>query len=107
MAQENEGFQCEKCLNKLPGRKGRELALKQVQDINGCKGGKCFPVEGVKFMACPGNFYSWDADLIIRLWWEKTKGTKIFDGNFVDIPAKLIQAFNVLDKMNAKKLKEK
>lgn len=100
---------CGECLKKFDGRADGEKLLETQRRLNGCYGdnrAEPYIYDDISFLTCPGNVFDSDSIWLIELWREYQKGVLPFEGCLTQQPAKIIEAFSIIDIYNAKKIKD-
>ena len=111
LAMTDEDFRCESCLVKFKKRPDGEKQGEYWRTSKGCYGATVMTPSGkwekhhVLFPSCPGNFRDTRMGLWIDLWRGFNAGHLPFAGGLLDQPAKLMEAFKILDSLSAEKTK--
>ena len=106
---DQERFQCGKCLKKYRGRADEKTILQKYRKNMGCFGNTRrdnYEFGGYIYRTCPGNVFHSDAVFIIELYREFQKGIMPYPGSLVEQPAKVMEAFSVIDGYNNRKIAE-
>lgn len=110
-AEDNEIFKCGPCQAQFrDDDKGRANSDNYRRRKLGCWGSTdekpVFTVERVEFMSCPGNYWSQEAAAWRQMWLLfVNKGILPFDGALANQPAKVMEAFSVLQSLQESKSK--
>jgi hypothetical protein len=111
-AQGHKEFQCGECLGAYAGREGRDQVIEASRKRKFCWGADPkdakagFTIEGIKYKTCPGNLWSNDAAFWIKAWWDAQRGMALMPEPMFEWPAKVMQIFSVLDKLESQKQTE-
>jgi hypothetical protein len=106
---DNDRFQCSKCLKKYEGRADGKKLLRKYRKLQGCFGRTRrdgYRFDGYIYSTCPGNVFDYSSLFIIELYREYQKGIMPYPGALVEQPAKIMEAFQVIDGYNSLKLAE-
>lgn len=63
-------------------------------------------VDDIKYKTCPGNYYDGSVVSLIEMFSRFENGIMPFEGGYGDQPAKLINAFNLIDAIRRQKQTE-
>lgn len=96
-------FRCEDCLSKYTLRQDSEKMLAADRDRKGCHGiGDIvrYSISDLRFHTCPGNAYDRSCLFILEAHNKYKTGILPFEGPLTRQPAKIIEAFHVIDSYN-------
>lgn len=106
---DNKRFQCGVCLSQYEGRLDAEEMLSKRRKLEGCFG-DTRPIEykfdDIKYRTCPGNVFDTSSLFVVDLYRQFQKGILPYPGSLVDQPSKIMEAFNVIDAYNNKRMIE-
>lgn len=108
-AYDNRRFDCNHCLKLYVNRADREMMLKKERDQKACQRINETPIhkigETLQFKTCIGNFYSDSVGYLVAAFSKFEDGVMPYAGAYLDQPAKIIQAFDVISAWKADKIK--
>lgn len=112
-------FQCDSVKSKYKGKRGEVEKIESIERRNGCKnnntfsgyvekasGNILFQVDNVIFYNCFCNYVDPISNSILYLFSQYEKGHLPYEGAVSEQPAKIIEAFNVLESLKLEKQKE-
>lgn len=105
-AMDNKEFMCSTCLCKYQGRADEETMIQKWRENKGCfdiKSTHLFSFGTLRFSTCPGNFYSHAAVSIVDNYRHFQRGVMPYPGALVDQPAKIFDAFVIIEGHQAEK----
>jgi hypothetical protein len=122
-------FNCHECLTNYRGHAQRVSLVERDRFTKGCHGPEDlikramlekkrtreeaeavigWPLGGIKFLRCPGNFRTDWAQLVFRSWSAWRLGIQPVPGGLGALPSRTYEAFAVLDSLEAERMaKEK
>ena len=124
-------FRCSDCLTNYRGAHDQEKRVARDRETKGCYGSDSlikrametkrinreealkiigYPLGGIRFLKCPGNFRSDWAALMFRSWCAWRLGIQPIPGGLGSLPARTYEAFALFDNMESirqRKEKEK
>ena len=98
---DHKRFQCDHC----PERNRKAMGCTTIDSVKSI-------VKDIEFRTCPGNFWETWALMLLSAHTQNRQGVLPFDGAMMDQPAKIVEAFSVIDehisdKMEADAKKQK
>lgn len=109
-ATRDKRFRCGECLSQFQGRPDEEDMLGRIRSVKACFGvvdRSVFSIDDCEFHTCPGNFFDRGGLFLIELWRAyKNHGTLPFEGCYIDQPAKVMEAFSVIEEFDTQQLLE-
>jgi len=104
-AQENDKFNCTKCLSKYDGRADGKEMLAKVRSNMGCQEMKSQPIhkigDEISFRTCIGNFVRPQVYALLNAHHRFSQGVMPYAGGLMEQPAKVIEIFGVIDSHRA------
>lgn len=98
---ENRRFYCNDCLSKYDSRRDKDQMLERERQIKNCYGNPGPSIHNINneifFSKCIGNYFDHGIANLISLNEHFQKGVMPFRGALLDQPAKIIEAFSVIE----------
>ena len=104
---DNKTYQCGECLKKYRERKDAEEMLKKYRTNMGCFTNDSplkRVVNDIEYSTCPGNTFNFQVYYVIQLYRKYQDGILPYPGSLTEQPAKVMEAFSVIDDYNNTKL---
>lgn len=104
-AMKHREFDCSACQSARPDIKDPEVRatlLERIKTQKGCRGGfsSGYTMDRVvKLTTCPGNLFNFEAAGTVDVWVRYRNGVPPYATGSLEWPAKLVEAFGLLDRL--------